>query len=161
QQELATGSDSELLKPAPSWTNVAIKAGEQQAGTSNSAPSVKAPTEEEAKAAELAAKKSRLKQSLVKRARSVAIFSLKLKEQRAKRAEKMALEALVRILLGETKRSTVGNQRPVSFTPQEALPAPPPGGELSLIPIEQLIQVDDVLSQRNHGSGSGHNNGHS
>uniref|UniRef100_A0A182W8Q9 Anoctamin n=1 Tax=Anopheles minimus TaxID=112268 RepID=A0A182W8Q9_9DIPT len=137
QQELATGSDSELLKPAPSWTNVAIKAGEQPAGTSNSAPSVKAPTEEEAKAAELAAKKSRLKQSLVKRARSVAIFSLKLKEQRAKRAEKMALEAL------------------------EALPAPPPGGELSLIPIEQLIQVDDVLSQRNHGSGSGHNNGHS
>uniref|UniRef100_A0A182QVL1 Anoctamin n=1 Tax=Anopheles farauti TaxID=69004 RepID=A0A182QVL1_9DIPT len=138
QQELATGSDSELLKPAPSWTNVAIKAvDQQQPGTSNSAPSVKAPTEEEAKAAELAAKKSRLKQSLVKRARSVAIFSLKLKEQRAKRAEKMALEAL------------------------EALPAPPPGGELSLIPIEQLIQVDDVLSQRNHGSGSGHNNGHS
>uniref|UniRef100_A0A182Y697 Anoctamin n=1 Tax=Anopheles stephensi TaxID=30069 RepID=A0A182Y697_ANOST len=88
QQELATGSDSELLKPAPSWTNVAIKAGEQQAGTSNSAPSVKAPTEEEAKAAELAAKKSRLKQSLVKRARSVAIFSLKLKEQRAKTSGK-------------------------------------------------------------------------
>ncbi|XP_050083683.1 anoctamin-8 isoform X1 [Anopheles aquasalis] len=137
QQELATGSDSELLKPAPSWTNVAIKANEPQPGTSNSAPSVKAPTEEEAKAAELAAKKSRLKQSLVKRARSVAIFSLKLKEQRAKRAEKMALEAL------------------------EALPAPPPGGELSLIPIEQLIQVDDVLNQRNHASGSSHNNGHS
>uniref|UniRef100_A0A182JE66 Uncharacterized protein n=1 Tax=Anopheles atroparvus TaxID=41427 RepID=A0A182JE66_ANOAO len=134
QQELATGSDSELLKPAPSWTNVAIKAADQQAGTSNSAPSVKAPSEEEAKAAELAAKKSRLKQSLVKRARSVAIFSLKLKEQRAKRAEKMALEAL------------------------EALPAPPPGGELSLIPIEQLIQVDDVLSQRNQASGSGHGN---
>lgn len=139
QEQLGTGSDSELLKPAPSWTNVAIKAAEQpQAGTSNSAPSVKVPTDEEAKAAELAAKKSRLKQSLVKRARSVAIFSLKLKEQRAKRAEKMALEAL------------------------EALPAPPPGGELSLIPIEQLIQVDDVLSQRNHASGgSGHNNGHS
>ncbi|XP_058119949.1 anoctamin-8 [Anopheles ziemanni] len=138
QQELATGSDSELLKPAPSWATVAVKATEQQPGTSNSAPSVKASTDEEAKAAELAAKKSRLKQSLVKRARSVAIFSLKLKEQRAKRAEKMALEAL------------------------EALPAPPPGGELSLIPIEQLIQVDDVLSQRNQGSGSGHsNNGHS
>lgn len=46
-------------------------------------------------AAELAAKKSRLKQSLVKRARSVAIFSLKLKEQRAKRAEKAAQEARV------------------------------------------------------------------
>lgn len=39
-------------------------------------------------AAELAAKKSRVKQSLIKRARSVAIFSLKLKERRAREAEK-------------------------------------------------------------------------
>lgn len=45
-------------------------------------------------AAELAAKKSRVKQSLIKRARSVAIFSLKLKERRAKEAEKMSLAAL-------------------------------------------------------------------
>lgn len=42
------------------------------------------------KAAELAAKKSRVKQSLIKRARSVAIFSLKLKERRAREAEKQA-----------------------------------------------------------------------
>lgn len=41
-------------------------------------------------AAELAAKKSRVKQSLIKRARSVAIFSLKLKERRAREAEKQA-----------------------------------------------------------------------
>lgn len=44
-------------------------------------------------AAELAAKKSRVKQSLIKRARSVAIFSLKLKERRAREAEKQALAA--------------------------------------------------------------------
>lgn len=43
-------------------------------------------------AAELAAKKSRVKQSLIKRARSVAIFSLKLKERRAREAEKQAYE---------------------------------------------------------------------
>lgn len=47
-----------------------------------------------AKAAELAAKKSRLKQSLVKRARSVAIFSLKLKERRQREAEKAAQAAI-------------------------------------------------------------------
>lgn len=41
-------------------------------------------------AAELAAKKTRVKQSLIKRARSVAIFSLKLKERRAREAEKQA-----------------------------------------------------------------------
>ncbi|XP_055601071.1 anoctamin-8-like isoform X3 [Uranotaenia lowii] len=139
QQELATGSDSELLKAAPSWSNIVPKVEQQQPGASTSAPSVKNETDEEAKAAaELAAKKSRIKQSLVKRARSVAIFSLKLKEQRAKRAEKAAQEA------------------------RDALPAPPPGGELSLIPIEQLIQVDDIFNQRSHGSGSNnhhHNNG--
>lgn len=43
-------------------------------------------------AAEIAAKKSRLKQKLVKSARSVAIFSLKLKERRAREAERIAQE---------------------------------------------------------------------
>lgn len=76
-------------------------------------PSVKTPTEEELKgicfkifciiffkkliitaAEEKAAKKSRIKQSLVKRARSVAIFSLKLKERRAREAEKQAQAAI-------------------------------------------------------------------
>lgn len=45
-------------------------------------------------AAELAAKKSRLKQKLVKSARSVAIFSLKLKERRQREAEKAATIAV-------------------------------------------------------------------
>lgn len=45
-------------------------------------------------AAELAAKKSRLKQKLVKSARSVAIFSLKLKERRQREAEKAAAIAV-------------------------------------------------------------------
>lgn len=45
-------------------------------------------------AEEKAAKKSRIKQSLVKRARSVAIFSLKLKERRAREAEKQAQAAI-------------------------------------------------------------------
>lgn len=58
-----------------------------------SVPSVpKATTEEEQKAAEIAAKRSRLKQKLVKGARSVAIFSLKLKERRAREAERVAKE---------------------------------------------------------------------
>lgn len=80
-----------MLKPAPSWANLALKP--EQPSTS-SAPSVpKATTEEEqAKAAEIAAKKSRLKQKLVKSARSVARFSLQLKEQREKKAEKLAKE---------------------------------------------------------------------
>lgn len=80
-------------------------------------------------AAEAAAKKSRIKQSLVKRARSVAIFSLKLKERRAREAEKQAQHAAEHA--------------------KAMLPPQPPGGELSLIPIEQLIQIDDVYNQRN------------
>lgn len=51
----------------------------------------KATTDEERKA-EIAAKKSRLKQKLVKSARTVAIFSLKLKENRAREAERKAKE---------------------------------------------------------------------
>lgn len=65
------------------------------ASTSASAPSVpKAATteEEQQRAAEIAAKKSRLKQKLVKSARSVAIFSLKLKENRARKALEKAEE---------------------------------------------------------------------
>ena len=71
---------------------------------------------------------------MVKRARSVAIFSLKLKERRAREAEKQAQAALE-----ESKVTTT----------------PPPGGELSCIPIEKLIQVDDVVKHRNPtGSGT-------
>ena len=62
--------------------------------TGASAPSVPKATniEDEQRAAEIAAKKSRLKQKLVKSARSVAIFSLKLKERRAREAERLAKE---------------------------------------------------------------------
>jgi anoctamin-8 len=59
-----------------------------------SAPSVPkaTTTEEEQRRAESVAKKSRLKQKLVKSARTVAIFSLKLKERRAREAERQAKE---------------------------------------------------------------------
>lgn len=45
-KELAVSSDSELLKGAPSWTDVTLR---QEPSTSNSAPSVKTPTDEESK----------------------------------------------------------------------------------------------------------------
>jgi anoctamin-8 len=48
--------------------------------------------DEEQRAAEIAAKKNRLKQKFVKGARSIAVFSLKLKERRAKEAERVARE---------------------------------------------------------------------
>ncbi|XP_023170241.2 anoctamin-8 isoform X3 [Drosophila hydei] len=84
-------------------------------------------TDDETKAAELAAKKSRLKQKLVKSARSVAIFSLKLKERRQREAEKAA---------------TIAVEHAKALA---KLPMPQPvGGELSLIPIEHLIQIDDI-----------------
>lgn len=68
---------------------------------------------------DIAAKKARVKQSLMKRARSVAIFSLKLKERRAREAQEKANKPAV--------------------TP--TAPLPPPqcgGGELSCIPIEKV-----------------------
>lgn len=58
-----------------------------------------------------------MKQSLMKRARSVAIFSLKLKERRAREAAEKGL-------------------KPV--TPTAPLPPPQQGGELSCIPIEKV-----------------------
>lgn len=70
-------------------------------------------------AEELAARKTRVKQSLMKRARSVAIFTLKLKERRAREAAEKASKMAV--------------------TP--STPLPPPqcgGGELSCIPIEKV-----------------------
>ncbi|XP_037957870.1 uncharacterized protein LOC119687578 isoform X4 [Teleopsis dalmanni] len=102
-------------------TSSAGKNATSNAGTSS------ATTEDEAKAAELAAKKSRLKQKLVKSARSVAIFSLKLKERRQREAEKAAIIA-------------VEHAKALARLP----PMPQHGGELSLIPIEQLIQIEDI-----------------
>uniref|UniRef100_A0A1I8PCQ7 Anoctamin n=1 Tax=Stomoxys calcitrans TaxID=35570 RepID=A0A1I8PCQ7_STOCA len=105
----------------------------EQASTSATQQAAKASTsggnttDEEAKAAELAAKKNRLKQKLVKSARSVAIFSLKLKERRQREAEKAATIA-------------IEHAKALAKLP----PLPQPGGELSLIPIEQLIQIEDI-----------------
>ncbi|XP_037911373.1 anoctamin-8 isoform X2 [Hermetia illucens] len=141
-KELASNSEPDILKPAPSWSNVATtstaittKAEPSSSGSTSSSAQKSPTTDDEAKAAELAAKKSRLKQSLVKRARSVAIFSLKLKERRQKEAEKVAAMA-------------VEHAKAISRVP-------PPGGELSVIPIEKLIQVEDVINAKpSHGSGT-------
>lgn len=72
----------------------------------------------------MAAKKSRLKKKLVKSARSVAIFSLKLKERRAREAERIAMESA------------------------ELHTTPAPCGEMDAIPIEKLLQVDDVIKNK-------------
>lgn len=74
-----------------------------------------------------AAKKNRVKQSLMKRARSVAIFSLKLKERRAKEAAE-----------GKPHKEKPSPLRPPDLHV---------GGELSCIPIEKLISVEDVGRQ--------------
>jgi len=75
---------------------------------------------------ELAAKKQRVKQNLIKRARSVAIFSLKLKERRAREGK------------SETKAEPQPPPKPAR-PPQERV-----GGELACIPLEMLISVDDI-----------------
>ncbi|XP_026468140.1 anoctamin-8 [Ctenocephalides felis] len=155
-QDLAASSDSDLLRAAP-WTG---SGSVSPSRVVNSVPSIKTPTGsaptpgpsslgngdtvnvtastgQTTEEAEKAAKKLRVKQSLVKRARSVAIFSLKLKERRAKEAEKAA-----------------ANSEPKVKTPTPQWGSPHVGGgELSCIPIEKLIQVDDVMKKRN-GSGS-------
>ncbi|KAF7995991.1 hypothetical protein HCN44_008746 [Aphidius gifuensis] len=76
------------------------------------------------------AKKTRIKQSLMKRARSVAIFSLKLKERRARDTEikKKELEKEIRSQKHDRKVQ------------------PCVSGELSCIPIEMLISVDDIAA---------------
>ncbi|XP_046811652.1 mucin-4 [Lucilia cuprina] len=111
--------------------NTSQQQQQQQQVTKTTSGSVTTPsgaaTDDEAKAAELAAKKSRLKQKLVKSARSVAIFSLKLKERRQREAEKAAAIA-------------VEHAKALAKLP----PMPQAGGELSLIPIEQLIKIEDI-----------------
>lgn len=71
----------------------------------------------------------------MKRARSVAIFSLKLKEKRA------AAEAKAREKLSSSKQQQ-------QLQPQANPPMEQPSGELSCIPIEKLISVDDVSTAR-------------
>lgn len=69
-------------------------------------------------------KKKKLKSALIKRARSVAVFSLKLKERRAK-AEVKEVEKAKEKISPRTENIMVG-------------------GELSCVPIEMLISIDDV-----------------
>ncbi|CAG9766242.1 unnamed protein product [Ceutorhynchus assimilis] len=136
----ASSSDSELHRTSPLWPP------RPRSPPEHSGPRIRAPIiptdptlsdsarsissqeadEAAAKAEELAAKKTRVKQSLMKRARSVAIFSLKLKERRARDAQEKASKG-------------------AAVTP--STPLPPPqcgGGELSCIPIEKLIQLEDI-----------------
>ncbi|XP_077271289.1 anoctamin 8 white walker isoform X2 [Temnothorax americanus] len=62
-------------------------------GLSDSSKTISCQEEEKPSKEDREAKKTRVKQSLMKRARSVAIFSLKLKERRAREAELKAKEA--------------------------------------------------------------------
>lgn len=99
-------------------------------------------------AAELAAKKSRVKQSLIKRARSVAIFSLKLKERRAREAEKQALNLAEQEKVCDTEPNMLAidyiRLKIILCVYLQVLHPQPPGGELDMIGIEQLIQIDDI-----------------
>ncbi|XP_014486482.1 PREDICTED: anoctamin-8 isoform X3 [Dinoponera quadriceps] len=95
-------------------------------GLSDSSKTISSQEEDKPTKEEREAKKTRVKQSLMKRARSVAIFSLKLKERRAREAELKAKEA---------EREARWQQ------PQSCV-----GGELSCIPIEKLISVDDIAA---------------
>ncbi|XP_057333098.1 anoctamin-8 isoform X3 [Microplitis mediator] len=95
-------------------------------GLSDSTRTISSQEEEKPSKEDREAKKTRVKQSLMKRARSVAIFSLKLKERRAREAEVKAKEA---------EREARWQQ------PQSCV-----GGELSCIPIEKLISVDDIAA---------------
>ncbi|KAK6643521.1 hypothetical protein RUM43_005031 [Polyplax serrata] len=147
----SSSSDSDLLRSAPPWSRSKFRFGSerekkpgglvvsqskattptspvstsgQESATSSTKSLVKAPDP-----AEIAAKKQRIKRSLMKRARSVAIFSLKLKERRAV-MEKELPEA----------PKTAKETKPVWGVRTEGTV----GGELGCIPIEMLISVDDI-----------------
>lgn len=162
----STPVSSDPAKAAPSWIHIAEK---QDSFSNPSSPPRKTPTEEESKgslkttisgmatiikfilfpfaAAELAAKKSRVKQSLIKRARSVAIFSLKLKERRAREAEKQMEQNKVEFAVWSDFKSNLK----INFDSNllQLMNPGPVGGELDLIGIEQLIQIDDVYQNKN------------
>lgn len=147
----SSSSDSDLLRSAPPWSRSKFRFGSerekkpgglvvsqskattptspvstsgQESATSSTKSLVKAPDP-----AEIAAKKQRIKRSLMKRARSVAIFSLKLKERRAV-MEKELPEA----------PKTAKETKPAWGVRTEGTV----GGELGCIPIEMLISVDDI-----------------
>lgn len=153
---LAASSDSDLLRSAPPWAPAQARTKfrfspdkdkekpepmpQMAAATSLSDSSRTVSSQEDeasstqTKAEELAAKKTRVKQSLMKRARSVAIFSLKLKERRARDAQnKEAKEA-------QKEEKALAREAQARW----GQGATNVGGELSCIPIEKLISVDDV-----------------
>ncbi|XP_046141729.1 anoctamin-8 isoform X3 [Osmia bicornis bicornis] len=162
-KELASSSDSDLLRSAPPWTvahrnqkfrfspererereraeklqyqqhqrdiqdhkQQAAEKEKESGALSDSSKTISSQEEEKPTKEDREAKKTRVKQSLMKRARSVAIFSLKLKERRAREAELKAKEA----------EKEARWQQPQSCV----------GGELSCIPIEKLISVDDIAA---------------
>ncbi|KAK1125392.1 hypothetical protein K0M31_005761 [Melipona bicolor] len=165
-KDLASSSDSDLLRSAPPWTvahrnqkfrfspereREREKTEKQQyqqhqrdvqdhkqqssyyaekekdsSGLSDSSKTISSQEEEKPSKEDREAKKTRVKQSLMKRARSVAIFSLKLKERRAREAE----------LKAKVAEKEARWQQPQSCV----------GGELSCIPIEKLISVDDIAA---------------
>ncbi|XP_077295391.1 anoctamin 8 white walker [Arctopsyche grandis] len=136
----SSGSDPELLG-ARSLTPISIvpttqsttttTSAETSTATSSNTTTTTASEEEKPKAKKL----SPATAALVKRARSVAVFSLKLRKAREAAAAKNALQ-----------EAAMNAKVSVMFA---ALPAPIYGGELNLIPIEKLIQVDDVRPRTN------------
>lgn len=152
----SSSSDSDLLRSAPPWTRSKFRfSPEKEMKTENTlvAPepetkpttpttpttpeipsSASGATSKVADPAEIAAKKQRIKQSLMKRARSVAIFSLKLKERRAREGK---LPEPPNPPKPPKEQKEV---RPVWGAKIEG----PVGGELGCIPLEMLISVDDV-----------------
>lgn len=139
-KDLAASSDSDLLRSAPPWvaahTRSKFRFSPEKEASSDSSRTVSSQEGDDTThstfpgaAAAAAAKKTRVKQSLMKRARSVAIFSLKLKERRAREAS---------VKEAETKAK------------EKWMPPANVGGELSCIPIEKLISVDDVAMDLQH-----------
>lgn len=115
-QKECISSNESVLSQSPPTTKFAPEERVDSAGSENSSA-----TEEVV--ADAVEKKKRLKSALIKRARSVAVFSLKLKERRAK-VEKEA-EKVKEKMSPRTENVMVG-------------------GELSCVPIEMLISIDDV-----------------
>lgn len=142
-KELAASSDSDLLKSAPPWTAAYLKpklrlSPEKDQSFSDSSHTASSQEVEEMAQAQSGAmpklgqeldpaKKQRVKQSLMKRARTVAMFSLKLKERRAREAQEQSVKK--------------AEQKAME---QMLHPNRQPGGELGCIPLEKLISVEDV-----------------
>ncbi|GLG96980.1 Anoctamin [Gryllus bimaculatus] len=170
-KELAASSDSDLLRSAPPWADPKVRSKfrfspEKETSLSDSSRTVSSQEGEEAAAAaskveeSAAARKTRVKQSLMKRARSVAIFSLKLKERRAREASaKEASNKAKAEAKAEAKEEKEAKAKEAKEKEKEKwMPPTNVGGELSCIPIEKLISVDDVAMdlqrRKNHTSGN-------